>query len=623
MERLLKIIACSLSLLLLYNSHCAAAGGRKHLVYIEAESFQATGGWVVDQQFTQTMGSPYLLAHGLGRPVADAETTLQLPHEGEWHVYVRTYNWTAPWSGKEGPGAFSVLVEGRPLEKRCGTTGTSWMWQSAGSFPVSDSGKPVRLGLRDHSGFDGRCDAVLLSDRVLDPEDLPDGEALVRFRNRLVKDFNKIAVKERYDLVVVGAGIAGICTAVSAARLGLRVALVHDRPVLGGNNSTEIRVRLGGGIARDPYPNLGNLLKEFAHDKTPSAEEPENYQEWKKEKILADEPGITLMRSCQAVKVDKRGSRIRRVYVRDIRSGQLMRLTAPLFADCTGDGNLGVMAGADHTYGREASSQYGEVTAPPCADSLVLGASVQWRTRLCSNTCDFPEFQYGLTFNETNVYRDTAGKWSWEAGFDKDMVLEAEQIRDFELIAIYSNWSYLKNHSSSSEEFEKRDLDWVAFILGKRESRRLLGDVVLTEQDIDQNREFEDAAVTMTWPIDLHYAKKSNADEFGGLAFRATSKHKKIDPYPIPYRCFYSRNVDNLFMAGRDISVSHVVLGASRVMRTGAMMVEVVGMAASVCHKHKVLPRAVYTDYLDELKDLMIVGVGEPGLPNTQNFHER
>ena len=598
-----------------------ADGGRRHLVYLEAEAFSETGGWMVDQQFTRTVGSPYLLAHGLGRPVRDAETTVSLPHAGTWHVYVRTYNWTSPWSMKEGPGAFSVLVNGSSLDVCCGTTGSNWMWQGGGSFTAA--GTSVRLGLRDPNGLDGRCDAILLSDRELDPETLPNGAgALARFRKRVIPGYDKVTFKDHYDLVVVGGGIAGISAAVSAARLGLKVALVHDRPVLGGNNSTEVRVRLGGGIARDPYPNLGNLLKEFAHDQTPSAEAPENYQEWKKEEILAREPGITLLRSCQAVGVDMRGSRIRCVRVRNIRTGQSGLLMAPLFADCTGDGNLGVFAGADHAYGREASSQYGEETAPERPDSLVLGASVQWNTRLSEAPAPFPEFEYGLSFNEHNVYRDTVGKWSWETGFDRDMVMEAEQIRDFELMAIYSNWSFLKNHSSSAADFSRRELDWVAFILGKRESRRLLGDVVLTEQDIDLRRDYPDAAVTMTWPIDLHKARRANAEAFGGQAFRASSKHKKFDPYPIPYRCFYSRNVDNLFMAGRDISVSHVVLGAARVMRTCSMMGEVVGMAASICRKHDVMPRAVYTDYLEELKDLMRQGVGEPGLPNTQNFYE-
>lgn len=612
--------ASLLLILLLWMFPIEASAG--HRVLVDAESFAEPGGWVVDQQAAHLLGSPYLLAHGAGKPVGDARTTVRLPHPGLWHVYVRTFNWTSPWSDKEGPGAFMVEVDGKGLETVCGTEGSGWMWQKAGTFEASADS--VSISLKDLTGFDGRCDALYFSDSGIDEESIPNKlSSITRLRKRLIPGYRKPVLKERYDLVVVGAGIAGINAAVSAARLGLKVALVHDRPVLGGNNSTEVRVRLGGGICLDPYPNLGNLLLEYAHDMAPSAGPAENYQQWKKEGIIAAERNITLFRNYRALGVRKRGPRIRCILARENCSGALIKLKAPLFADCTGDGSIGVMAGADYAEGREAASEYGEVTAPEKSDRTVIGASVQWNTRLCDGPVGFPEFCYGLDFTEESVYRDTNGRWSWETGWGRDMINEVERIRDHELLAIYSNWSYLKNHSSSAEEFACRDLDWVQYILGKRESRRLLGDVVFSERDIDDKVKYEDAAVTCTWTIDLHGAHPANLENFGENAFRAKAKHKETEPFALPYRCFYSRNVDNLFMAGRDISVTHVVLGAARVMRTCSMMGEVVGMAASVCHDRGCLPREVYSRYLGDLKALMSEGVGEKGQPNTQDFYIR
>jgi hypothetical protein len=205
------------------------------------------------------------------------------------------------------------------------------------------------------------------------------------------------------------------------------------------------------------------------------------------------------------------------------------------------------------------------------------------------------------------------GDWDWEAGLNDNQITEIEYIRDYALRAVYGNWDYLKNRSPKREEYAKHKLQWVAYIGGKRESRRLLGDVVLKEQDIVEAREFDDASFTTTWGIDLHYPKV--IEGFKEEPFRSYCDVLSIKPYAVPYRCLYSRNVNNLFMAGRNISVTHVALGTVRVMRTGGMMGEVVGMAASICREHDVLPRAVYQNHLPELKTLMQKGVGKLGFP--------
>ena len=191
----------------------------------------------------------------------------------------------------------------------------------------------------------------------------------------------------------------------------------------------------------------------------------------------------------------------------------------------------------------------------------------------------------------------------------RNHVTEIEQIRDYGLRVVYGNWAVLKNHPKFKAEFARQRLKWVAYIGGKRESRRLLGDVILRQQDIVEARPFPDASVTTTWTIDLHYPKETLC---ACEAFRSEARHIKIKPYPIPYRCLYSRNIENLMMAGRNISVTHVALGTVRVMRTTGMMGEVVGMAASLCTKHAATPRGVYEKHLDELKALMQRGVGKP-----------
>lgn len=587
-------------------------------VFLDAESFENCGGWVIDQQSMDVLGSPYLLAHGAGVPVGDASTAVPAEKGRRSHVYVLTHNWISPWSDKEGPGAFTVIADGNDLGKVCGTTGKDWEWQYAGSFkPAADS---VTLALHDLSGFDGRCDAVCITSRRIRTSSLPVGkEALDELRLRFHPELNEISKDGKYDFVVIGGGISGICAAVAASRLGLKVAIVNDRPVLGGNNSAEIRVHLGGRIELDPYPNLGNLIKEFGHSKCNNADRAEAFEDWKKEAILR-EAGVDIYAPFHAMKVDMEGDSIKSVYARNIASGELIRLGAPLFADCTGDGTLGVMAGADYVEGREARATYNESMAPETADNRHLGASLLWNSKKVKETSAFPEFNYGMNFSDSTEVNATRSQWYWETGLGEDMITEVEKIRDFGLLAIYSNWSWLKNHSSHKDEFARRELDWVAYITGKRESRRLIGDHILTENDIVDAVPYPDGTCSTSWGIDLHEYREDNSRDFPGMEFMTIANHKYFEPYPIPYRCLYSRNISNLFMAGRDISCSHVAMGSVRVIRTCGMMGEVVGMAASVCHAHSAIPRSIFENYLAELQALMREGAGKKGLPNEQTF---
>lgn len=590
-------------------------------LWIEAESFENKGGWVVDQQFMDLMGSPYLMAHGMGIPVEDASTTINFPEDGTYYVYARTYNWTSPWSKAKGPGRFILKIDNKRLMPVLGDEGEQWQWQSAGKVSVK-AGKSI-LSLHDLTGFNGRCDAIYMTTDMgkLPPEPKEELEAFRR--NMLDLPFEPIESSE-YDLVVVGGGIAGICAATAAARLGCKVALVNDRPVLGGNNSSEIRVHLGGTIEVGPNKGLGRMIREFGHSIEGNAQSAENYEDEKKSKMIADEENITLFANCRAIKVEMKGKKIDAVIIKHIETGEEQILSAPLFSDCTGDGTIGYLAGADYRMGREARAEYGEDLAPEKADKMTMGASVQWYSVETDKKSGFPRFNYGITFNEDNCEKVTMGEWQWETGMNFNQIDDFERIRDYGLLVVYSNWSFLKNELKNNHEYLKRKLGWVAYIAGKRESRRLLGDYILKQDDIDKNVFHEDASFTTTWSLDLHFPDSTNASHFPAAPFKAETEHIHIYPYAVPYRCLYSRNIDNLFMAGRNISVTHVALGTVRVMRTTGMMGEVVGMAASLCKKHQVLPRLIYQQHLPELRSLMQKGVGRKnGIPDNQNFNRQ
>ena len=604
------------------------------LLLVEAENFDDLGGWAIDQQSMEQTGSPYLLAHGLGRPVADATTAVRLPQPGRYRVWVRTRDWVAPWGAGPAPGRFQVVVARSALTPVFGMEGSEWSWQDGGTAEVPEPHATVAL--RDLTGFDGRCDALLFArDLGFRPPD--GGQALHDLRSAALGLPDQAEDAGEYDLVVAGGGMAGICAAVAAARLGLTVALVHDRPVLGGNNSSEVRVGLSGKIHQPPYPALGGLVEEVApigyydfreaklHPDRPESQRilamdpvkevhnagpASNYEDDKKRRVVEAEPTLRLLLNHRVVGVEKAGDAISAVVAKSVRTGRERRLRCHLAADCTGDAALGALAGADCRVGREARSETGEPLAPDEADRMVMGTSVQWYATRRDAPSPFPECPWALQFDEATCQRTTKGDWDWETGMHLDQVEDVERIRDHALRVVYGNWSFLKNASRDRHEYANHGLAWVAHVGGKRESRRLMGDLVLRQQDVEQGTAYPDACVTTTWGIDLHYPAPENSRHFPGQEFRSIAKSTRIEPYAIPFRCLYSRNVRNLLMAGRNISVTHVALGTVRVQKTTGMMGEVVGMAASVCRRHDVLPREVYGKHFDELARLMRTGVG-------------
>ena len=606
-------------LFLLLIGSLGAFAQKNHTLFIEAESFTDKGGWVVDQQFMDVMGSSFLMAHGMGIPVKDASTRVVFPQKGTYKVYVRTRNWSAQWSDNEAAGRFRLALNDVPLPKVFGQDHAQWGWTSGGTVQIKD--KEVKVSLQDLTGFNGRCDAIIFTN---DPSFRPieDPQKLADFRNRYFGFAATPRPTGRFDFVVVGGGMAGTCAAISAARHGLKVALVQNRPVLGGNNSSEVRVHLGGRINLEPYPALGNLVNEIGPEKGGNAQPYAYYEDEKKLNAVLNEPNIRLFLNYHANSVEMNNGSIERIRATHIETGEKVVFEAPLFADCTGDGTIGMLAGAEYMTGRESRDVYGEPTAPLKADNLTMGASVQWYAEKNDQPVAFPDIPWGLPWDDEKAEEITRGDWEWETGMGLDMKLDFEQIRDYGMLAVYSNWSYLKNRAAQKDKFANERLKWVAFIAGKRESIRLKGDYVLVEQDLTQRRVYPDGTAPTSWTIDLHYPDPKNSKLFPGAPFKSIAEHIKIYPYPIPFRCLYSKNIPNLMMAGRNISVSHVALGTTRLMRTTGMMGEVLGMAASICINEKTTPRGLYLNHFDKLETLMLKGVGNPNLPFSQTYNK-
>lgn len=598
-----------------------------HHIFIEAESFSNKGGWVVDTASMENIHSAYLMAHGMGEPVDDAVTEFDIPDNGEYNIRALTRDWTSVWNVKDSAGKFNIKIDGTELENTLGTNGKEWAWQFAGKTLLKKGRHTIAL--HDLTGFNGRCDAIYITNS----DKTPDSDVSKIDEMRRLYNWKDIKQAERqYDLVVVGGGIAGICTAISASRKGCSVALINDRPVLGGCNSSEIRVCMGGQINLAPYENIGNVVKEIA----PVMGHPTIYKEEYFEdmrKLFAFQVPHYNGGSCDVMmneavfEIEQDGNNITSVICTNTITGQKTRIGGKLFSDCSGDGVLARLSGAEVMYGNDAKSDFGEGLAPVEHKNLVMGQSIRWYSEKQETACEFPDLDWNLDFDEHSYMNCFSGDWEQETGFTRDMVKEVEYIRDYGLRAIYANWSYQKNHCKEKERFADSKLKWVSPFGGKREGYRVKGDYILTQNDFENKTDYVDATAKITWGIDIHYPEPINEEKFGE-AFRSFAYHLNM-PFacPVPYRCLYSKDTKNLFLGGRLISTSHIAFSAVRVMRTLGMLGEVVGIAASLCKKHNCSPGDIYLYHIEELKEQLKNGVNVPsafacgGIGDGESYH--
>jgi hypothetical protein len=413
------------------------------------------------------------------------------------------------------------------------------------------------------------------------------------------------------DLVIVGGGLTGTCAAVTAARAGLKVILVQDRPVLGGNCSSEVRLWILGATSHmgnnNRWAREGGVIDGIMLDninRNPDGN-PLIFDIVLLEKVV-EEANITLLLNTAVYDLDKKsGSEndaIETVYAFCSQNSTKYVLSAPLFCDSSGDGILGFLAGAAFRMGAESMEEFGEKFAPDKAYGELLGHSMYFYSKDIGRPVKFTPPSFALQdITDIPRYKTFSPKdfgcrlWWLEYGGRLDTVHDTETIKWELWKVVYGAWNYIKN-SGEFPEAENMTLEWVGTIPGKRESRRFEGDYLIKQQDIVEQKTFGDTVAFGGWSLDLHPADGVYSDQSG-----CNQWHSK-GVYSIPYRCFYSKNINNLFIAGRIISATHVAFASTRVMATSATGGQAVAVAAAIAKKYNCTPREVGELHLEELQ---------------------
>ncbi len=412
-------------------------------------------------------------------------------------------------------------------------------------------------------------------------------------------------IKHQADLCVVGGGLAGMLAAISAARHGARVALMQDRPVLGGNASSEIRMWVCGARGQDVRET--GILEEIALENL--YRNPYRiYSIW--DSILYEKTrfqnNLTLLLNCSCLDAQMEGAAIRGVRGWQLTTQTWHTVEAGLFADCSGDSILAPLTGAEHRWGREAAAEFNEDIEPAQADGKTMGMSCLMQAREMPGPRAFIPPAWAYRFKTEDLpykikeIRPTENFWYMELGGEQDAIHDTEAIRDELLKVAFGYWDYIKN--SGECDAANWELDWVGFLPGKRESRRYTGDHILTQNDLRAGGRFDDIVAYGGWPMDDH-----NPAGFRHTSGKGTTVyHQAPSPYGIPYRCLYSKNIDNLFFAGRNISVTHAAMSSTRVMATCALLGQAVGTAAAIAAAAGASPRQVGRENIRQLQQALM-----------------
>jgi hypothetical protein len=573
-------------------------------LWLEAEDFDSYGAWKLDTQFVHTMGSGYLLAVGVCEPIADASATVTLARAGTYRVWLRTLDWLPEFS----PGKFTVAVNGVRSGTTLGASGKEkWSWENAGDFQLRKGDNT--LALQDLSGAFGRCDAILLTtDMQYRPPD--DYAATRRERARLSALSYEPEEGGAFDVIVVGAGTAGCSAAIAAARMGARTALIQDRPVLGGNASIELGVGTDGASVSKPNAREtgiveeGNLIRVKKGQHKMSAA----FQE------LADaEPNLTVFYNSRVIAAEKQEARsIRSVIAVNTLTLRHKRFSGRMFVDCTGDGWVGYYAGADYRFGREARSEFGESAAPEQADAITMSGCIMgnltcgYRAQDAGRPVDYTAPPWAVKLLPPEEFHRKprgfkSGQWWLEHPGTFNDLEEPERCRDELIRIVFAYWEWVKKHSEYRDQARNYQLTYVPYIDARRETRRLVGDYIMTQQDAEAGTMFPDRIGYGGWSLDVHHPEGIHSGKEGPYDFDG-----RVPLYSVPFRSLYSRNIDNLLFGGRNLSVTHIALGTVRVQATLAVLGQASGTAAAMGIARRVSPRTIAQRHITELQQQLL-----------------
>lgn len=413
----------------------------------------------------------------------------------------------------------------------------------------------------------------------------------------------------KVDFCVVGGGLAGMLAAISAARHGIKVALMQDRPMLGGNASSEIRMWVRG--ARGANKKETGILEELALEniyRNPTL----NFFVWDTimyEKVRFEE-NIDLILNCSCCEAVMDSNKILKIKGWQTTTQKWHEVEATLFADCSGDSVLAPLTGAEYRMGRESSEEFGETIAPKISDNCTMGLTCQIQARETAKPVQFIAPKWAPKYTKENFINKLkdpkiqkwhmGNLWWMEIGGVYNSIDDTETLRDELLKIAYGSWNYIKNGTDHEHDAENWELDWVGFLPGKRESRRYVGDHILTQSDVQSGGRFEDLIAYGGWSIDDHNPKGFETTE------PATIHHTVPSPFGIPYRVLYSKNIDNLTFAGRNISATHTAMASSRVMATCAILGQALGAAAYLAIENRMTPREVYQKKIYDLQQILM-----------------